>query len=151
MKVHFREIDPFNCWLWLRFSKALDQGERNYIDGLFDSWYVLGRLGGFNSSNLQANEAGVDLSWMNYIQEDESSILPALMHNLGQLEYNNEWGRCWVDLGTSDPLAIDILINSLNQVDSDFVEIEELFIGGVNDDWNVDEDHPDSIFPSVNK
>ena len=39
------------------------------------------------------------------------------MHNLGQLEYQNEWGRCWVDLGTSDALAIDVLINTLSQVD----------------------------------
>ena len=32
-------------------------------------------------------------------------------------------------------------------VDDDFVEIEELLIGGVNDDWQIEE-HPDSIFPS---
>ena len=57
----------------------------------------------------------------------------------------NEWARCWVDLGTSDALTIDILINCLFQIDVDFVQIEELWIGGVNDDWPVD-DHPDAIF-----
>ena len=147
MKVTFREVDPFNCWFWIRFARAPNQGEKNYIDGLFDSWYVIGRLGGFNAGNLQAHEAGVDLSWMSYMQEEESSNLPALMHNLGQLEYQDNWGRCWVDLGTSDALAIDVLINTLNQVDGDLVEIEELLIGGVNEDWKVDQ-HPDSIFSS---
>ena len=38
MHVRFREVDPFNCWLWLRFSEIPSQGERNYVDGIFDSW-----------------------------------------------------------------------------------------------------------------
>jgi hypothetical protein len=46
MDVRFREVDPFNCWVWLRFADVPSQGERNYVDGIFDSWYVIGRLGG---------------------------------------------------------------------------------------------------------
>ena len=37
MQVRFREIDPFNCWIWLRFGEVPSQGERNYVDGIFDS------------------------------------------------------------------------------------------------------------------
>ena len=70
------------------------------------------------------------------------------MHNMGQLEYQNDWGRCWVDLGTSDGVAIDVLINALRQLDSDVVQIEELVVGGVNENWPV-EDHPDSVFLPV--
>ncbi len=69
------------------------------------------------------------------------------MHNLGQLEYQNEWARCWVDMGTSDAIALDVLINALTQVNSDLVKLEKLVIGGVNEDWSVDE-HPDAIFPT---
>ena len=147
MNVSFREIDPFNCWVWIRFSNVPGQGERNYIDGIFDSWYVIGRLGGFNSESLQSHEAGSDLSWLPYDNDESESVLPSLMHNLGQLEYQGEWARCWVDLGTTDALAFDILINSLRQIDRDVVHLEELLIGGINDDWPVEE-HPDSIFPS---
>ncbi len=147
MEVRFREVDPFNCWIWIRFERIPTEGEKNYIDGLFDSWYVIGRLGGFNAGNMQAHHAGSDLSWLSYSSEEESSNLPALMHNLGQLEYQNEWARCWVDMGTSDAIALDILINTLNQVDGDLVSLQELVIGGVNEDWPV-EDHPDAIFPS---
>ncbi len=147
MNVRFREVDPFNCWLWLRFPNVPGQGERNYLDGIFDSWYVIGRLGGFNSENLQVHEEGVDLSWMSYDNEEATSVMPALMHNMGQLEYQGEWGRCWVDLGTTDAVALDVLINALKQLDSDVVEIEEFLIGGVNEDWPVDS-HPDNIFPS---
>ena len=149
MEVRFREIDPFNCWIWLRFSDVPSEGERSYLDGVFDSWYVIGRLGGFNAENLQAHEAGSDLSWMNYETQEAINVMPALMHNLGHLEYQGEWARCWADLGTCDALAIDVLINSLRQIDRDVVEIEQLLIGGVNDDWPI-EDHPDSIFPSDN-
>ena len=147
MDIRFREVDPFNCWLWIRFSEPPSQGERNYVDGVFDSWYVIGRLGGFNAENLQVNDAGSDLSWMAYDNDGAESAMPALMHNMGQLEYQNEWGRCWVDLGTSDGVAIDVLINALRQLDSDVVQIEELVVGGVNDNWPVEE-HPDSVFPA---
>ncbi len=147
MDVRFREVDPFNCWIWLHFAEVPNSGVKNYIDGIFDSWYVIGRLGGFNAGNLQAHQAGADLSWMTYSSEEESSNLPALMHNLGQLEYQNDWARCWVDLGTSDAIALDVLINTINQIDGDAIHLKELVIGGVNDDWIV-EDHPDAIFPS---
>ncbi|KGG15350.1 MULTISPECIES: DUF3531 family protein [unclassified Prochlorococcus] len=145
MDINFREIDPFNCWIWLKFAHPPSEGEKKYIDGLFDSWYVIGKLGGFNSENLQAHDAAAELSWITY---EEESCMPALMHNLGTMEYQNEWGRCWVDLGTSDAMAFDILINCLIQINGDVVELKELVIGGVNDDWPVD-DHPDAIFPNT--
>ncbi len=145
MKVRFREVDPFNCWIWIRFSEVPSQGERDYINGLFDSWYVIGRLGGFNAGNIQSQEEGADMNWMNYDNQEADNCLPALMHNVGQMEYEGTWARCWVDLGTSDALAIDVLINTLKQIDVDFVQIEELLIGGVNDEWQV-ADHPDAIF-----
>ena len=147
MEVRFREVDPFNCWIWLHFSEPPSQGEKNYIDGIFDSWYVIGRLGGFNGENLQSHNESSDLSWKNYDNELASSSLPSLMHNMSNLEYQSDWGRCWVDLGTCDPIGLDILINSLRQIDIDLVEIKEIIIGGVNGDWDVEE-HPDAIFNS---
>ena len=147
MEVSFREVDPFNCWLWLRFLEPPSQGERNYVDGVFDSWYVMGRLGGFNAENLQVHEEGNDLSWMTYHNNESYSLKPSLMHNMGQMEYQKEWSRCWVDLGTSDGVALDVLINSLHQLDIDVVQIKELIVGGVNDDWPV-ENHPDALFAS---
>ena len=148
MRVRFREVDPFNRWVWLRFSEIPSQGERNYVDGIFDSWYVLGRLGGFNAESLQVHEEGDELSWMSYETEEATGVMPALMHNMGQMEYQQDWARCWIDLGTSDGIALDVLINALRQLDSDVVQLEELLIGGVNDDWPV-EDHPDSVFPGM--
>jgi len=86
------------------------------------------------------------VSWMGYDNESAERSMPALMHNMGEMEYQGAWARCWMDLGTSDGFALDVLINALRQLDSDVVQIEELLIGGANDDWPVEE-HPDSLFP----
>tara|TARA_B100000900_G_scaffold318024_1_gene277086 strand:+ start:111 stop:554 length:444 start_codon:yes stop_codon:yes gene_type:complete len=145
MNVLFREIDPFNCWIWIKFFEIPDQSEKNYLDGVFDSWYVLGRLGGFNSENLQSHQEGAELSWMNYDNNLFSTSVPSLMHNLGQMEYQDLWSRCWVDFGTSDALSIDVLINVLKQISNDYVKIDQLVIGGENSEWAI-EDHPDLIF-----
>ena len=145
MDVRFREVDPFSCWLWLRFADAPSAGERKYVDSIFDSWYVLGRLGGFNAENLQVHEEANDLSWMIYDNSSATSTMPALMHNMGELEYRDTCARCWIDFGTSDAVALDVLINALQQLNVDVVQLEELVVGGVNEDWPV-EDHPDSIF-----
>ncbi|MEB3169778.1 MAG: DUF3531 family protein, partial [Synechococcaceae cyanobacterium] len=42
--------------------------------------------------------------------------------------------------------ALDVLINTLRQLDRDVVEIEELVIGGVNEDWPIEE-APEPLFP----
>jgi hypothetical protein len=139
MDVRFREIDPFSCWIWLRFAHPPGQGERGYVEGVFDSWFVLGKLGGFNAECLPAHEAGAELSWLVYDGEEAEQALPSLMHDLSSFEYQGEWGRCWVDLGTSDALALDVLVNALRQLDRDVIEITELVIGGVNEDWPVEE------------
>ncbi|MCT0249548.1 DUF3531 family protein [Synechococcus sp. CS-205] len=146
MEIRFREVDPFNCWIWLRFPAPPGQGERGYIDTVFDSWFFLGKLGGFNAECLQVHEEGIDLSAMHYDVEAAEATHPALMHSMGELEYRDAWCRCWVDLGTSDGVALDVLINALRQLDNDVVEIEELLIGGVNDDWPVEE-VPEALFP----
>ena len=148
MEVRFRECDPFNCWIWLRCAHPLGAGERGYLETTFDSWFFLGKLGGFNAENLQAHEEGAELSWMAYSPETAASALPALMHNMGPMEYQQEWARCWVDLGTSDAFGLDVLINALRQLSNDVLEIEELLIGGLNEDWPIEE-QPESMFAGL--
>jgi len=40
------------------------------------------------------------------------------------------------------------LINALGQLNNDVLEIEELLIGGLNDDWPIEE-QPDALFPGL--
>ncbi|NWF59491.1 MAG: DUF3531 family protein [Fischerella sp.] len=139
MKIQFREVDPFDVWIWLKFSTVPSQREKEYVEELFDSWFYLGKLGAFNAENLQVQETGLDISYMNYDSEAYDRSLLALMHNKGDFEYQGEWARCWFDLGTSDAIALDILVNALQQLGVEYVTIDEVYIGGENEDWPVEE------------
>ena len=138
MKIEFREINPFDVWIWLRFSTVPSEREKQFVEELFDSWFYMGKLGGFNAENLQVQETGLDISYLHYDQDGYQNSLLALMHNMGEFEYNGDWGRCWFDLGTSDAIALDVLINSLNQLGQEYVTIDEIYIGGENADWPIE-------------
>jgi hypothetical protein len=144
MHIQFREFDQFSVWMWLKFSTIPSQRERQYIEEVFNSWFYLGKLGAFNAENLQVQETGVDLSYMNYDSQGYDRSLLALMHNMGEFEYQGQWARCWFDLGTSDAIAIDILINALTQLSQEYVTIEQFYIGGENEDWPVEDSDSNS-------
>jgi hypothetical protein len=139
MQIQFREINPFDMWIWLKFSTTPSEREKQYVEEVFNSWFYLGKLGAFNAENLQVQETGLEISYMNYNQQGYDKSLVALMHNMGEFEYEGKWARCWFDLGTSDAIALDILINALTQLNQEYVTIEDLYIGGENEDWPVED------------
>ena len=146
MQVQFRECDFFNLWIWLRFATVPSQMEQQYIEETLSSWFFLGKLGGFNAENLQVQETGLEISYMTYSPSQTEETLVSLMHNMGEVEYQGIWARCWFDLGTADAIALDVLINSLQQMSQDYVAIETLIIGGANDDWPIPKQYrPDFI------
>jgi hypothetical protein len=55
--------------------------------------------------------------------------LPSLMHNMGAVEFNGAWAKCWFDLGTADALALDVLLNALETLSLDYVSIQRVVIG----------------------
>lgn len=138
MQVKFREFNAFDLWMWLEFSTVPSDMEKRYVEEVFTSWFYLGKLGGFNAENLQVQEEGLDISYMNYDEPRVNKSLMALMHNMSDFEYEGRWGRCWFDLGTSDAIALDILINALIQLSQEYINIELLYIGGENEDWPVE-------------
>jgi Protein of unknown function (DUF3531) len=135
MQVQFREFNPFDVWFWLEFNTVPSEMEKQYIEEIFDSWFFLGKLGGFNAENLQSQDEGLELSYMNYDESIADRSLMAVMHNMSGFEYEGTWGRCWFDLGTSDAIALDVLINSLRQLSKEYVNVERLIIGGKNEYW----------------
>lgn len=138
MKVEFREFDPFDLWIWVEFTTVPSAMEKQYIEEIFNSWFYLGKLGGFNAENLQVQDMGVDISYMDYEQSATETTLMSVMHNMAEFQYKGTWGRCWFDLGTSDLIGLDVLINALHQLSKEYVEIKRLIIGGQNEDWKVD-------------
>lgn len=112
--------------------------ETQYVEELFNSWFYLGKLGGFNAENLQVQETGIEISYMEYDADAAENAMMSPMHNMGEFEYQGNWGRCWFDLGTSDPLAIDILLNALKQLSAEYVQLQKIIIGGEKENWPVD-------------
>ncbi len=139
MKIKFREFNPFDVWIWWQFPTVPSAAEKQYVEEVFNSWFFLGKLGAFNAENLQVQDTGLDLSYLDYDEDVADRSFMALMHNMGEIEYLGRWGRCWFDLGTSDAIALDMLLNALRQLDKDYIQIETLYIGGQNDDWPVEE------------
>ncbi|HEY9881886.1 MAG TPA: DUF3531 family protein [Leptolyngbyaceae cyanobacterium] len=137
MQVEFRECDFFNFWLWLEFETAPSPMEKQFIEEIFDSWFFLGKLGGFNAENLQVQETGLDISYLPYDNDMAADSMLSVMHNMGEVEYEGTWARCWFDLGTSDAIALDVLINAFQQFSREYVSVRRLLVGGENEDWPV--------------
>jgi Protein of unknown function (DUF3531) len=138
MQIEFREFNHFDVWFWLKFSTIPSEREKQFVQEVFNSWFYLGKLGAFNAENLQVQDTGLDISYMNYDSKGYDKSLLALMHNMGEMEYEGTWARCWFDLGTADAIALDILINALTQLAEEYLSIEELYIGGENTDWPIE-------------
>ena len=130
MQVQFRECDFFNLWIWLEFDTVPSIAEQQYVEEIFNSWFFMGKLGGFNAENLQVLETGVDISYFNYDEDEAEDSLLSLMHNMAEVEFQGLWSRCWFDLGTTDAIALDVLINTMRQFSKDYVEIRQIVIGG---------------------
>ena len=146
MEIQFREFNPFDLWIWLEFPTVPSRMEKQYIEELFDSWFYLGKLGGFNAENLPVQDAGIEISYMDYDSSQLDNALMSPMHNMGDIEYLGVWSRCWFDLGTSDLIAIDVLINSIYQLSKEFVPINKIIIGGQNEDWAINEDNKSMFY-----
>ncbi|AFY73384.1 Protein of unknown function (DUF3531) [Synechococcus sp. PCC 7502] len=138
MQIRFRECDWFDLWIWIEFSDFPSEREKQLLDELFNSWFLLGKLGGFNAGNLQVQDTGLDISNLDYDQDAADDGMMSVMHNMSDVEYEDAWARCWVDLGTADAIALDILINALQQFSQDYVGVEQVIVGGQNDNWRVD-------------
>ncbi len=145
MDVQFREFNPFDLWIWIEFDLVPSAMEQQYVEEIFNSWFYLGKLSAFNAENLQVQDVGIEVSYLDYDNSVLEQTMMAPMHNMAEFQYEGNWGRCWFDLGTSDLIALDLLINALHQLSREYVSIQKLVIGGVNEDWPIDR-RQDSMF-----
>jgi hypothetical protein len=129
MEVHFLECDWFSLPIKIELVEYPTEPERQIIEELFSSWFLLGKLGAFNAENTQVQDTGVDINFLDY-DLNSSGELMAVMHNMGEVTYEGKSASCWFDLGTSDAICLDMLINSLKQLHQDYIQIERVVIGG---------------------
>lgn len=138
MDVEIREVDPFNLWMWFELYRPPSPREVELFEEVLASWFMMGRLGAYNAQNLQVfYKASEDISYMDYEAEECDSGLHAFFHDMTQIELQGDWARCWVNLGTADELALDMLINALSNFSRENMGIKKLYIGGENEDWEI--------------
>ena len=77
---------------------------------------------------------------MDYSQVAADDTLMSVMHNMSEVQFQGTQARCWFDLGTTDAIALDVLINTLQQFDKDYVAIRGVQIGGDNEEWPAPKD-----------
>jgi hypothetical protein len=138
-KITFRKVEDYSyMWVWVEFSDYPTNRVKENFEDAIKSFYITGKLGGFNSLNLQIFYAGeVELSWFKYNNEEIHSKIPACFHELGTIEFKGCWTRFFLDMGTTDELSIDILINVLIGFSKDFATITQVILGGENIDWTT--------------
>ncbi|CAN1340890.1 hypothetical protein LINPERPRIM_LOCUS39007 [Linum perenne] len=115
---------------------------------VIQSWYVMGRLGSFNSSNLQLGSSLMEYDPL-YDSEKASQVMPSSFHDIGDVEFQDNWARIWVDLGTSDFFAIDVLLNCLTVLSAEHLGIRQVVFGGRKlGDWEEGMTNPEYGYKS---
>ncbi|PAN09077.1 hypothetical protein PAHAL_1G456800 [Panicum hallii] len=134
-KVSFRDFNPLNSFIWFELFGEPTDRDVDLLGGVIQAWYVMGRLGAYNSSNLQLANSMLDYD-PSYDSDEASSVMPSSFHDISDVEFQDNWARVWVDLGTSDYLALDVLLNCLTQLSSEHLGIKQVVFGGKRmGDW----------------
>jgi hypothetical protein len=129
VEVRFRSVDPFDLWVWMELYSPPSPAEAEMLQEVVNSWFMLGRLGGFNASNLQVTYGAGEPGGLAYETPDPSALV-AGMNDMAALESRGAWARFWVDMGAADELALDVLVNAMLALSREHVGIRRLVVGG---------------------
>ncbi|KAF2312327.1 hypothetical protein GH714_034258 [Hevea brasiliensis] len=142
-KVSFRDFNPVDSYIWFELYGSPSDRDVDLIGSAIQSWYVMGRLGAFNSSNLQLANQSMEYNPL-YDVDKGFKVMPSSFHDISDVEFQDNWGRFWVDLGTSDFFAIDVLLNCLTVLSSEYLAIQQVVFGGRKiGDWEEGMTNPD--------
>ncbi|KAK6273546.1 hypothetical protein POUND7_010629 [Theobroma cacao] len=138
MKVTFNKFDFSNSYIWFEFYNAPLEKDISLICDTIRSWHIIGRLGGCNSMNMQLSQSPLEKR-PSYDAIQGANVNATTFYNIGDLEVQDNVARIWVDIGTTEPLLLDVLINALTQISSDYVGIMQLVFGGSEfENWKED-------------
>lgn len=129
MSVTFNKFEFSNSYIWIEFYHAPLDKDIKMICDTIRSWHIVGRLGGCNSMNMQLSQSATDKR-PSYDDIQGANVEPSTFYNIGDLEIQDNLARIWVDIGTSEPLLLDILINAMTQISSDHAGIKQMVFGG---------------------
>ncbi|KAG8487369.1 hypothetical protein CXB51_020902 [Gossypium anomalum] len=127
--VNTGRFDFSNSYIWFEFYNTPLEKDISLICDTIRSWHIIGRLGGCNSMNMQLSQSPLEKR-PSYDAIQGANVNPTTFYNIGDLEVQDNLARIWVDIGTTEPLILDVLINALTQISSDYIGIKQLVFGG---------------------
>ncbi|CAN4077725.1 unnamed protein product [Withania somnifera] len=128
-KVSFRDFNPLDSYIWIELYGSPSDRDVNILGSVIQAWYVMGRLGAYNSSNLQLGGSSMEYQPL-YDAEKAFNVMPSSFHDISNVEFQDNWSRVWVDLGTADFFSIDVLLNCLTVLSSEYIGIQQVVFGG---------------------
>ncbi|KAH6815982.1 structural maintenance of chromosomes-like protein [Perilla frutescens var. hirtella] len=128
-KVTFRDFNPLGSNIWFELFGSPTDRDVDLLGSVIQSWYVMGRLGAFNSANLQLASSSMEYDPI-YDADKGSKVMPSSFHDISDVEFQDNWGRVWVDMGTADFFSIDVLLNCLTVLSSEYLGIQQVVFGG---------------------
>ncbi|KAI3473885.1 hypothetical protein Pfo_028066 [Paulownia fortunei] len=147
-KVSFRDFNPLDSYIWFELYGSPSDRDVDLLGSVIQSWYVMGRLGAFNSANLQLANSSMEFDPL-YDADKGFKVMPSSFHDISDVEFQDNWGRVWVDLGTADFFSIDILLNCLTVLSSEYLGIQQVVFGGRRmGDWEDGMTSPDYGYKS---
>nr|GEV89220.1 hypothetical protein [Tanacetum cinerariifolium] len=70
-------------------------------------------------------------------------------HDIGDVEFQDNWFRVWVDIGTSNYFTLDVLLNGLTVLSSEYFGIQQVVFGGRSmGDWEEGMKNPKDGYES---
>ncbi|KAL6221037.1 hypothetical protein ACLB2K_008789 [Fragaria x ananassa] len=132
MRVVFNDFSFSNSYIWFEFYNTPLEQDVSLISDTVRSWHhwTLGRMQFHEyASEISLSQSPLDKR-PSYDPIQGANVTPTTFYNIGDLEIQDNLGRVWVDIGTKEPLILDVLINALTQIISDFVGIKKLVFGG---------------------
>ncbi|KAL3635070.1 hypothetical protein CASFOL_022124 [Castilleja foliolosa] len=128
-KVSFRDFNPLDSCIWFELYGSPSDRDVDLLGSVIQSWYVMGRLGAFNSANLQLASSSIEYDPL-YDADKGFKVMPSSFHDISDVEFQDNWGKVWVDLGTADFFCIDVLLNCLTVLSSEYLGIQQVVFGG---------------------
>ncbi|GJV86905.1 sodium- and chloride-dependent GABA transporter [Tanacetum coccineum] len=94
---------PVGSNIWFKLYGPPSDPDVDLIGTVIQSWYLMGRLGAYNSSNLQwpfiLQLANTSMEYNPLYDADKGfNVMPSSFHDVGDVEFQDNWGRVWVDI-----------------------------------------------------
>nr|GEV43022.1 hypothetical protein [Tanacetum cinerariifolium] len=107
------------------------------------------KMAGLLFSKFKEDKVRMLLERVKILEQRFIVDLSSRENDVGDVEFQDNWGQVWVDIGTSDYFALDVLLNCLTVLSSEYLGIQQVVFGGQSmGDWEEGMKNPKDGYKS---